>query len=123
MIMKAASLLFNITGDLHMTIPADVTQSTLLGEYTYEKRPVLNVVDAYRMMKTSGPRGKNESDVVLTKGLFLSQDIVAVDTAAANFFNQVREMPLSKVGHLAKAQELKLGTMNLDALKIKRIKL
>jgi len=90
---------------------------------TYSKRPVLNVVDAYRMMKTSGPRGKNASDVVLSKGLFLSQDIVAVDTAAANFFNQVREMPLSKVAHLAKAQELKLGTMNLNALKIKRIKI
>ncbi len=102
---------------------ANDLQQCIADVCTYEKRPVLNVVDAYRMMKTSGPRGKNESDVVLTKGLFLSQDIVAVDTAAANFFNQVREMPLSKVGHLAKAQELKLGTMNLDTLKIKRIKL
>ncbi|MBP1664892.1 MAG: hypothetical protein H6Q19_2032, partial [Bacteroidetes bacterium] len=102
---------------------ANDLQQCIADVCTYEKRPVLNVVDAYRMMKTSGPRGKNESDVVLTKGLFLSQDIVAVDTAAANFFNQVREMPLSKVGHLAKAQELKLGTMNLDALKIKKIKL
>ena len=90
---------------------------------TYNKRPVLNVVDAYRMMKTSGPRGKSAADVVLSKGLFMSQDIVAVDTAAANFFNQVREMPLSKVAHLAKAQELKVGTMNLESLKIKRIKL
>ena len=102
---------------------ANDLQQCIADVCTYEKRPVLNVVDAYRMMKTSGPRGKNESDVVLTKGLFLSQDIVAVDTAAANFFNQVREMPLSKVSHLAKAQELKVGTMNLDALKIKRIKL
>ncbi|MFY9117541.1 MAG: DUF362 domain-containing protein, partial [Dysgonamonadaceae bacterium] len=51
---------------------------------TYEKRPVLNVVDAYRIMKTNGPRGKSPSDVVLAKGLFISQDIVAVDTAAAN---------------------------------------
>jgi len=90
---------------------------------TYNKRPVLNVVDAYRMMKTSGPRGKSAADVVLSKGLFMSQDIVAVDTAAANFFNQVREMQLSKVAHLAKAQELKVGTMNLESLKIKRIKL
>jgi uncharacterized protein (DUF362 family) len=102
---------------------ANDLQQCIADVCTYEKRPVLNVVDAYRMMKTSGPRGKNESDVVLSKGLFLSQDIVAVDTAAANFFNQVREMPLSKVSHLAKAQELKVGTMNLDSLKIKRIKL
>ncbi|HOV71289.1 MAG TPA: DUF362 domain-containing protein [Dysgonamonadaceae bacterium] len=90
---------------------------------TYEKRPVLNVVDAYRIMKTNGPRGKSPSDVVLAKGLFVSQDIVAVDTAAANFFNQVREMPIERVKHIANAQALGLGTMNLDSLKIKRIKI
>ncbi len=90
---------------------------------SYEKRAVLNVVDAYRLMKTSGPRGKSAADVVLSKGLFISQDIVAVDTAAANFFNQVREMPLEKVSHIGKAQELKLGTMDLESLNIKRIRI
>jgi uncharacterized protein (DUF362 family) len=82
------------------------------------KPAVLNVVDAYRLMKTNGPRGKTEADVVLAKGLFMSQDIVAVDTAATNFFNQVRDMPLESVEHLAKAQELKVGTMNLNQLNI-----
>lgn len=90
---------------------------------TLQKKAVLNVVDAYRIMKTNGPRGRSESDVVLTKGLFLSQDIVAVDTAAAKFFNQVREMPLDTVGHLANGQALKIGTMDLDKLNIKRVKI
>lgn len=90
---------------------------------TMSKPAVLNVVDAYRIMKTNGPRGRSASDVVLAKGLFISQDIVAVDTAAAKFFNQVREMPLDKVGHLSKAQELKVGTMDIDKLKVKRIKI
>ena len=90
---------------------------------SYEKPAVLNVVDAYRLMKTSGPRGKSQADVVLSKGLFMSQDIVAVDTAAANFFNQVRKMPLEKVTHIGKAQELKLGTMDLDKLNIKRVRI
>lgn len=90
---------------------------------TMSKPAVLNVVDAYRIMKTNGPRGRSASDVVLAKGLFMSQDIVAVDTAAARFFNQVREMPLDKVGHLSKAQELKVGTMDIDKLKVKRIKI
>ena len=90
---------------------------------SYEKRAVLNVVDAYRLMKTSGPRGKSAADVVLSKGLFMSQDIVAVDTAAANFFNQVREMPLDSVSHIGKAQELKLGTMDLNNLNIKRVRI
>ena len=90
---------------------------------TMQKKAVLNVVDAYRIMKTNGPRGRSASDVVLAKGLFVSPDIVAVDTAAAKFFNQVREMPLDKVGHLAKGEALKVGTMNLDKLNVKRIKL
>ncbi|MCD8094305.1 MAG: DUF362 domain-containing protein [Bacteroides sp.] len=90
---------------------------------TLQKKAVLNVVDAYRIMQTNGPRGRSASDVVLTKGLFISQDIVAVDTAAAKFFNQVRSMPLDTVGHLANGQALKLGTMDLDKLNIKRIKI
>ena len=90
---------------------------------TMDKKAVLNVVDAYRVLKTNGPRGRSASDVVLTKGLFISQDIVAVDTAATKFFNQVREMPLESVAHLANGQALKIGTMDLDKLNVKRIKL
>ncbi len=90
---------------------------------TINKPAILNVVDAYRMMKTNGPRGKSAADVVLTKSLFMSTDIVAVDTAATKFFNQVEAMPLEVVGHLAKGEELKVGTMNIDSLKVKRIKI
>ena len=54
---------------------------------TLEKPAVLNIVDAYRVMKTNGPRGKSAADVVNPKGLFISTDIVAVDTAATKFFN------------------------------------
>ncbi|KAA6334670.1 hypothetical protein EZS27_017039 [termite gut metagenome] len=89
---------------------------------TLEKKPMLNVVDAYRLMKTNGPQGRTVADVVNTKAQFISQDIVAVDTAAAKFFNQVREMPLEIVGHLANGQALNLGTMNLDKLNVQRIR-
>lgn len=90
---------------------------------TYSKKPVLNVVDAYRVMQTNGPRGRSEADVVMAKGLFISKDIVAVDTAAAKFFGQIREMPLDHVGHLANGQSLNVGTMDIDKLNIKRIKI
>lgn len=88
-----------------------------------DRRPVLNVVDAYRLMKTNGPRGRSAADVVTSKAIFLSHDMVAVDTAATNFFNQVREMPLSDVGHLSRGEALGIGTMKLENLKIKRAKL
>jgi uncharacterized protein (DUF362 family) len=90
---------------------------------TLEKKPVLNVVDAYRVLKTNGPRGKSVEDVVLSKALFMSQDMVAVDTAAAKFFNQVREMPLSDVQYLSYGQEQKIGTMDIDNLNVKRLKM
>jgi len=101
---------------------ANDLQQCIADVCTYSKRPALNIVDAYRILKTSGPRGRSEADVALAKGLFISQDIVAVDTAAANFFNQVRELPVDRVGHLAKGQELGIGTMDLSNLNIKRIK-
>lgn len=90
---------------------------------TLDKKPVLNVVDAYRLMKNNGPRGRSAADVVLSKGLFVSQDMVAVDTAATNFFNQVREMPLEDVGHIGRAEALHAGTTRLDKLKIRRVKI
>ena len=90
---------------------------------TLDKKPVLNVVDAYRVLKTNGPRGKSQEDVVMAKGLFLSQDMVAVDTAATKFFNQIREMPLEDVKHLGYGQELKIGTMDIDNLNVKRLKM
>ncbi|MDR1584856.1 MAG: DUF362 domain-containing protein [Prevotellaceae bacterium] len=90
---------------------------------TYDKKPVLNIVDAYRIMTTNGPQGRSENDVAVTKGLFISQDIVAVDTAAARFFNQVREMPLDHVKHLANGEKLKVGTMQIEKLNIKRVRM
>ncbi|WP_455496788.1 DUF362 domain-containing protein [Coprobacter sp.] len=90
---------------------------------TFRKPAVLNVVDAYRVLKSNGPRGTSAADVVNPKALFVSSDIVAVDTAATKFFNQIRSMPLEDVGHLAKGEALKIGTMNLDDIKVKRLKM
>ena len=88
-----------------------------------DKKPILNVVDAYRVMKTNGPRGRSIDDVALSKALFISQDIVAVDTASARFFHQIREIPLEHVRHISNGQELKLGTMDIDNLNVKRIRM
>jgi uncharacterized protein (DUF362 family) len=89
---------------------------------TIAKRPVLNVVDAYRLMKSNGPQGKSLADVVTTKGLFLSTDIIAADTAATKFFNQASAMDLASVGHIGKGEALGLGTTHLEKLRVKRIK-
>lgn len=90
---------------------------------TYTKKPALNIVDAYRVMTKNGPQGRNESDTAVLKSLIVSPNIVAADTAAIKFFNQVQKMDLNEVGHIAKGEALRLGTRNLDSLKIERIKM
>ena len=90
---------------------------------TYVKRPALNVVDGYRVMKSNGPRGVSAADAVVMKGLFVSPDIVAVDTAAVKFAQRVTEKDLEAVTHIEKAMELKLGTTDLASLQVKRVNL
>jgi len=90
---------------------------------TYEKKPVLNIVDAYRSLTQNGPQGKSEEDTILTKAIFASADPVAIDTAAVKFFNQVKEMPLETVSHIALAEKHQLGTQDLSTMNVMRVKL
>lgn len=98
-------------------------QQCIADATTFEKRPVLNIVDAYRIMTQNGPKGKSLDDVQLAKAIFMSTDIVAVDTAATKFFSQYREMNLDSLPYLSMAQSVKVGTMDIDSLKVERIKL
>ena len=90
---------------------------------TWEKKPVLNIVDAYRILTKNGPQGRGESDVATVKALFASTDIVAIDVAALQFFNQVEKLDLETVGHIGLGQAHQLGTTDLSKLKIERIRL
>jgi uncharacterized protein (DUF362 family) len=90
---------------------------------TWEKKPVLNIVDAYRCLRKNGPQGRAVSDTSLLKTLIISKNIVAADTAAIGLFNQVEKMDIAQVGHIAKGEQLKLGTQVLDRLNVKKIKL
>ena len=90
---------------------------------TWQKKPVLNIVDAYRIMHQNGPQGKSAADVATLKSLIASTNIVAIDTAALRLFNQVKKLDMAAVGHIGKGEALKLGTTNLDNVTIKRIKI
>ncbi len=90
---------------------------------TLENPACLNIVDAYRIMKTNGPRGRDASDVSVAKGLFMSTDPVAVDVAAVKFFDQFQSMPLDDVKYLPLGAELKLGTNEVSNLNVQRVKM
>jgi len=90
---------------------------------TIYKKPALNIIDAYRIMKSNGPQGKTEADAVTLKSLIISPDFVAADTAAMKMFAQVQPTNIADVRYIAMAEKLKVGTQHLDKLNVKRIKL
>jgi uncharacterized protein (DUF362 family) len=84
---------------------------------TYERKPHLNIVDAYNVMMKNGPRGVSKADVVVMKSQILSTDMVAADSAAAKMFGAEPET----VPYIKYANEMGVGKMDLNSLKIKRI--
>ena len=90
-----------------------------IADFCMFKRPTLNVIDAYKVMLTSGPRGTANSKYSNPKMLIFSTDIVAADTAAIRTFGAEP----SKTKYLKKAAESGTGNMNLEELDIQRISL
>ncbi|MDL2265048.1 DUF362 domain-containing protein [Parabacteroides sp. OttesenSCG-928-G07] len=90
---------------------------------TWDKKPVLNIVDAYRMMHQNGPQGKSAADVATIKTLIASPNIVAIDTAALGMFNQVKKLDLESVGHIGNGQSHNLGSTDLQKINIQRIRI
>ncbi|KAF0152462.1 MAG: hypothetical protein FD143_1100 [Ignavibacteria bacterium] len=84
---------------------------------TYTHKPLLNVVDAYYVMKQNGPRGVSAADISLMKSQIISTDMVAADAAAAKTFG----LEPSDVSYIKIADSMKIGNMNLSKLNIKRI--
>ncbi|MGE5679830.1 MAG: DUF362 domain-containing protein [Bacillota bacterium] len=90
-----------------------------IADFLTFKKPDLNIVDAYNVMKKNGPRGVSWEDVVLMKSQIISTDIVAADAAAAKLFG----VEPADIPHIRIAGEMKLGRMDLDKLSINRIKI
>jgi uncharacterized protein (DUF362 family) len=90
-----------------------------IADYATYRKPTLNVVDAYYVMKKNGPRGVSVEDVAIMKAQILTTDMVAADAAAAKLFG----MEPDAVRHIALAAEMKVGRKDLENLRIERISL
>ena len=88
-----------------------------IADFSTFRKPTLNVVDAYYVMKRNGPRGVSAEDVVTMKAQLLSTDIVAIDTAAVKMFGSDPK----EIRHIQYAAEQGVGRMDLENLNIKRI--
>jgi uncharacterized protein (DUF362 family) len=92
-----------------------------IADFTTYSKPTLNIIDAYRIMKTNGPRGVSVDDTVIMKSLLASTNIVAVDAAASKLFYPSGNP--SDIGYLNNASTMGIGNINLSKLNIKRISL
>jgi uncharacterized protein (DUF362 family) len=88
-----------------------------IADFTTFKKPHLNVVDAFRVLKRNGPRGVSVADVVEMKYQIIGTDIVATDTAATRVFG----LQPDQLKHIAMAVSLGSGTSDLESLRINRI--
>ena len=82
------------------------------------RKPDLNIIDGYRVMKRNGPKGVSINDALLEKAQILSTDIVAADAAAARIFGREPET----IPHIRIANEMGFGAMDLSKLNINRIR-
>jgi uncharacterized protein (DUF362 family) len=88
-----------------------------IADFSTYRKPTLNVLDAYTVMRQNGPRGVSTADLVTMKSQVISTDIVATDVAGARLFG----IDPFQVRYLKIASEMKVGRSDLEKLKIKRI--
>ncbi|MGB5849790.1 MAG: DUF362 domain-containing protein [Ignavibacteriaceae bacterium] len=88
-----------------------------IADFTSFRKPDLNVIDAYYVMKKNGPRGVSKADVLTMKSQIISSDIVAADAAATKLFG----LDPQKIDYIKIAYEMKLGEIDLNKLNINRI--
>jgi uncharacterized protein (DUF362 family) len=90
-----------------------------IADFITFKKPALNILDAYHPMVRNGPHGRSIEDLVEMRTLLVSTDIVAIDAAAAKMLGY---RP-ADVRYIKIADQMKLGTMDLDQVDIRRFKL
>ncbi len=88
-----------------------------IADFASYRKPDLNIVDAYFVMKRNGPRGVSTEDVITLKSQLISTDIVAIDAAAAKLFGEDPD----DIQYIKYADELNIGTKDLSKLNINRI--
>jgi len=88
-----------------------------IADFSTYRKPTLNVLDAYLVMKRNGPRGVSIDDVVLMKSQLLSTDMVTLDVAGARLYG----MDPSEIRYIGLAASQGAGRADLEKLNIKRI--
>jgi uncharacterized protein (DUF362 family) len=82
-------------------------------------KPALTILDAVRILTDNGPQGGDLADVKLLNTVVAGTDAVAVDAFGATLFGlKPADLGCVRLGH-----QMRLGSMDLAGMKIKRITL
>jgi len=90
-----------------------------ISEFPVLRKPDLSIVDAYVVMMKNGPRGISTDDLLMKRMQLLSPDPVLADAAGAKILG----LEPDEIDYLPMAQELGVGSMDLEGSAIKRISL
>jgi uncharacterized protein (DUF362 family) len=77
---------------------------------SFEKKPVLNIVDCNYVMVRNGPRGVSKEDLVFMNSQLLSTDWVQADAASAKMMGFEPE----QIEYIKLAAEMGLGSITID---------
>ncbi len=88
-----------------------------IADFASFRKPDLNIVDAYRVMKRNGPKGLSVDDLVMMKSQIISTDMVSADVASCKLYGIEPET----VNHIRLAGQSGVGNPNLESVKISRI--
>ena len=91
----------------------------VIADFLTLRKPTLNLLYAYHPMVRNGPRGRTVADVVEMRTLLASTDPVALDAAAAKLLG----LEPASVAYIIIADEMKIGTMDLTRVEVRRFSL
>jgi uncharacterized protein (DUF362 family) len=81
------------------------------------RKPSLNIVDAWKVMLTGGPRGYSTSRYAEERMLMMSTDIVAIDSASSRVLGYQPE----KYDYIGMGEKLGLGRADTTKLDVRRL--
>ena len=85
----------------------------------YSRKPSLNVIDCYNVLTKNGPQGVSKEDVAFLQSQIITTDWVAGDAAAAKML----KLDPNSIDYIPIAAKMGIGTMNLETINIRRIKM
>jgi len=88
-----------------------------IADFLLYRKPDLNIADGYRVTLDNGPNRARPEDIKKKQVQLISEDPVALDTAAARLINRDPK----SIDHIVYGDEEGLGEMDLSKVNIKRI--